>query len=341
MRDKNLFHVLIFLFMTVLLRPAFAQPPNLNEAREDIAKLRFDAAEIKLTEIARNSSRETRQEALYLLAGLKQSGPEAELIYQEVIDLGNRSTWSKKASLEIAKMRYAIGNYREALRIIEDSYACDSSDEACLFYGLSAIMLERYEDAKTPLSRIKRGRLRAWAYLSLAEIEMAMDNREEACKRYEAMANTMINPTAIYRYAECLEGGGDVELARVEFHELVKNFKNTPEAILAAEKLQIMDKAQPAESPDVSAVETTDEETPFVEGYTIQFGSFHDRYNAIKLAAKLKRLFPNVRIDSDLVGSREIHRVRLGYFRTREEAQSRATAISRETDDELVIMKLP
>lgn len=304
-------------------------------------KLRFDAAEEKLTEIARHSSQKTRQEALYLLAGLKQSGPEAELIYQEVIDINSRNSWSQKASLEIAKIRYALGDYQEALNIIEDSYICDDSDEACLFYGLSAIMLERYEDAKDPLSRIKRGKLRAWAYLSLAEIEMATDNREEACKRYEAMANTMINPTAIYRYAECLEGGGEVELAKEEFYELVKNFKNTPEAILAAEKLQIMEKTRSPALEETTADETFDERTPFTEGFTIQFGSFHDRYNAIKLAAKLKRLFPSVRIDSDLVGSKEIHRVRLGYFRTREEAQSRATAISRETDDEFVIMKLP
>ncbi len=313
----------------------------MSEARRDIAKLRFDAAEEKLTEIARHSSEETRQEALYLLAGLKQSGPEAELIYQEVIDINSRNSWSKKASLEIAKIRYALGDYQEALNIIEDSYICDDSDEACLFYGLSAIMLERFEDAKDPLSRIKRGKLRAWAYLSLAEIEMATDNREEACKRYEAMANTMINPTAIYRYAECLEGGGEVELAKEEFYELVKNFKNTPEAILAAEKLQIMDKTRLPALEETPADETFDENIPFTEGFTIQFGSFHDRYNAIKLAAKLKKLFPSVRIDSDLVGSKEIHRVRLGYFRTREEAQSRAAAISRETDDEIVIMKLP
>jgi tetratricopeptide (TPR) repeat protein len=341
MQNKTVFHAIIILSTIALLHPALLHAASLNEAREDISKLRFDEAEKKLTEIARNSSREIRQEALYLLAGLKQSGPEAELIYQEVIDIGDRSIWSQKSNLEIAKMRYAVGDYRDALRIIEDSYACDDSDEACLFYGLSAIMLERYEDAKDPLSRIKRGKLRAWAYLSLAEIEMAMNNREDACKKYEAMANTMISPTAIYRYAECLEGGGQVELAKEEFYELVKNFKNTPEAILAAEKLQIMDKARPSEPPGVSAGEPMDEEANFLEGYTIQFGSFHDRYNAIKLAAKLKRFFPNVRIDSNLVGSKEIHRVRLGYFRTREEAQSRAAAISRETDDDIVIMKLP
>jgi tetratricopeptide (TPR) repeat protein len=341
MQPKKLFKTFIVLSLICLLFPVSSEPSNLNEAKEDIAKLRFDDAEKKLTDIARNSSDETRQEVLYLLAGLKRSGPEAELIYQEVIDISSRSSWSKKALLEIAKIRYALGEYQDALRIIEDSYVCDDSDEACLFYGLSAIMLERYEDAKNPLSRIKRGKLRAWAYLSLAEIEMATDNRDEACKRYQAMANTMINPTAIFRYAECLEGLGHTEQAKNEFYELVKNFKNTPEAILAAEKLQLMEKVKYSEQKDTASDEAFHGELQFVEGFTIQFGSFHDRYNAIKLAAKLKRLFAGVRIDSDLVDSKETHRVRLGYFRTREEAQSRATALSRETDEKIVIMKLP
>jgi tetratricopeptide (TPR) repeat protein len=341
MRQNRLLQAVFLLSMICFIHPLSSEPSNLSGARDDIAKLRFDDAEKKLTEIAGQSSGETRQEALYLLAGLKKSGPDAELIYREVIDVNPKSYWSKMASLEIAKIRYALGQYQDALKIIEDSYACDDSDEACLFYGLSAMMLERYEDAKNPLSRIKQGKLRAWAYLSLAEIEMAQDNREDACKKYEAMANTMINPTAVYRYAECLEGGGNVESAKEEFYELVKNFKNTPEAILAAEKLQIMDKTALTEPIGTGTGESTDEDAHFTEGFTIQFGSFTDRYNAIKLAAKLKRIFPGVRIDSDLVGSKEIHRVRLGYFRTREEAQSRASAISRETDDEIVIMKLP
>ena len=47
------------------------------------------------------------------------------------------------AQLEIAKMRYATGRYEESLRILEDSGACDEMDEACLFYGLSALSLGR------------------------------------------------------------------------------------------------------------------------------------------------------------------------------------------------------
>jgi tetratricopeptide (TPR) repeat protein len=202
-------------------------------------------------------------------------------------------------------------------------------------------MLKRYEEAKRPLSRVKRGKFRPWAYLSLAEIEMALDNHEEACQRYRAMANTMINPTALYRHAECLEKNGEPELAKEEFREIIENFRNTPEAVLAGEKLQILRKAESPQPLEAPSLDTPQDASHFLHGYTIQFGSFHDRYNAIKLAAKLKQVVPGVRIDSDLVGWREVHRVRVGYFHTREEAQLEAEAISRQISDEYVIMNLP
>ena len=76
-------------------------------------------------------------------------------------------------------------------------------------------------------------------------------------------------------------------------------------------------------------------------GFTLQFGSFRDRGNAIKLAAKVKRVFPGVRIDSELVDYREYHRVRYGYFRTRDEAQAMGQRISHEVNETFTIMTLP
>ena len=76
-------------------------------------------------------------------------------------------------------------------------------------------------------------------------------------------------------------------------------------------------------------------------GFTVQFGSFHDRTNAIKLTARLKRDLPGVRIDSELLDFKEIHRVRFGYFKTRSEARERATEISKQTGEPCTIMTLP
>ncbi len=341
MRTKYLLASVFILFSIIPPVQVASGEASLKQARRNISNLRFDEAADVLTELASRSGGADRQEALYLLAGLKQSASEAELIYQEIISIDPENRWAKNAFLEIAKIRYAVGDYDEALRIIKDSIACDVFDEACLFYGLSAIMLERYEEAKRPLSRVKRGKFRPWAYLSLAEIETALDNHEEACRRYRAMANTMINPTAIYRYAECLEKSGESALARKEFREIIENFRNTPEAVLAGEKLQILRKAESPEQDEAPSMDTSQDVSQFTHGFTIQFGSFHDRYNAIKLAAKLKQVIPGVRIDSDLIGWREVHRVRVGYFQTREEAQLKADEISGEINDEYVIMNLP
>jgi TolA-binding protein len=314
---------------------------SIRSARDDIAKLRYEQAEQKLVVVIRESDRDDRLEALFLLAGLKQSADLAEQLYHEIIDTDPDSQWAIEAYLELAKIRYALGDYGETLRILEDSYACDESDEACMFLGLSAIMLERYSEARRPLTRVKRGKFRPWAYLSLAEIEMALDNPEEACQRYQAMANTMINPTALYRHAECLEKNGDAAQAKEEYQEVIRNFRHTPEAVLASEKLQLISRTEMPPDQMSTTGETDPDDALFSEGYTLQFGSFRDRYNAIKLAGKLKQVFPSVRIDSDLLGWREVHRVRLGFFKTRDQAVLKGEEVSRKLDDEFVIMNLP
>ena len=58
---------------------------SILSAKRDIARLRYDLAESKLVDIARTLSGERRQEGLFLLAGLKSSASESEIIYQEII----------------------------------------------------------------------------------------------------------------------------------------------------------------------------------------------------------------------------------------------------------------
>jgi len=73
-------------------------------------------------------------------------------------------------------------------------------------------------------------------------------------------------------------------------------------------------------------------------GFTIQFGSFADRANAIKLASEIKKTYPAVRIDSELVNYREVFRVRYGQYATREEAQSAGETMARELDERYTVM---
>jgi tetratricopeptide (TPR) repeat protein len=313
----------------------------LRQANESLDDARYDDAESALTELVESASGEILQESLYLLAGLKSSAAEARRLYLQAINERPDSDWAKRSQLELSKIQYALGNYEESLRILEDSRACEVSDEACLFQGLSAVMLEKYSEARRPLSSIRRGRHQAWAYLSLAAVESGLDRPRRACDRYEQLARAKINPTALYRYAECLENQGDVEGASDEYREIIDSFRDTPEAVLASEKLLRMASPVAAEpEPDTTAAPEHGVEV-LQSGFTIQFGSFGDRGNAIKLAAKIKRVYPGVRIDSELINYREYHRVRYGYYRTRQEAQAKAEEISREMNEDFTIMTLP
>lgn len=330
---------------SVFASGARADRAQLQRARSDIQAMRYADAESTLAGLAATAEGRERNESLFLLARLKSSTSDASRLYRRIIRDDPGSEWAKQAQLELSKIQYALGNYGDSFRILQDSDACDVSDEACLFEGLSAIMLERYADAKRPLGSVRRGKLRAWAYLSLAQVEAGLDRPGVACQRYESLAGAMIIPAALYRHGECLENKGDVEGAGDEYRRIIDNFRDTPEAVLAAEKLSRMAAKprqaavrEPADSVGGGEAPGTPE---FESGFTVQFGSFRDRGNAIKLSAKIKRVFPGVRIDSELINYREYHRVRYGYYRTREEAQAKAEEISREIGEDYTIMTLP
>ena len=310
---------------------------SILSAKRDIARLRYDLAESKLVDIARTLSGERRQEGLFLLAGLKSSVSESEIIYQEIIRIDSDSQWADASRVQLAKVQYALGNYGQAFEILETAEACERSEEACFFQGMSAAMSGSYPRARESLRRVRHGKYRPWAFLLLAEIDMNTRDTDAACRRYRAIARAAISPTAMYRYGECLEKQGSLRDARRVFHQVVDEFKNTPEALLATQKLERLRESpqQRAAEPEISSGEAPS------TGYTIQFGAFHDRTNAIKMAAELKRDLPGIRIDSALLNNREIHRVRYGYFATQQAAQEKADQIAGKIDDVLSVLPLP
>lgn len=309
---------------------------DIDEARRAISNLRYNAAQTALVDIARSSGGNDKQEALFLLAGLKKSVPEAEIIYQEVIRIDESNRWARKAQIEMAKIQYAVGNYNQAFDILETSASCGYSLEGCYFQGLSAMMLSRYGQARETLGRVKGGKYRTWANLSLAELEAKIDNEDDACRKYRSMARSFINPTAMYRYAECLEKEGQIEQAVAMFREIRQSFGHTPEALLAEQKLHAFDER----AKDGGEIRVMQQEMPLDASFTIQFGAFNDRTNAIKLAAQIKRNLPAVRIDSDLLNYKEVHRVRYGYFRNRAQAERMANEISSLVNEPYTIMTL-
>jgi len=308
-------------------------------ARRAIASGRYAAAESTLSQIVRVTAGRN-PEALFLLAGLQTKGARARSLYGEAIRLDTTGRWAQRARLEVAKIDYALGRYAEAWSSLDESDACDDNPQACLFEGLSALMLQRYDDARSALRRIHKGQMRTWAWLAMAEADAKKGRPDEACRRYEALSDAMVSPTAVYRYGECLENRGDTGGAIQLYKRLDEQFSETPEGVLAAEKVHRLSAATVPGNPPQRNV-NAESVTTLERGFTIQFGSFRDRGNAIKLASRIRRVYPGVRIDTELVDYREYHRVRYGYFHSRDEAERAAHKMANDLNEAYSIMPIP
>lgn len=330
---------------------AFAAFPSLGAARNDADELirrakkdveagRFVAADSGFARAVASASGEERAEALFLRAGVVRSGAKAEALYRSVIDEHMEGKWGRPAALELVKILFAMGRYEGARDVIGASDLCAWSDEACLFDGLAAVMLRQYDEAGASLARVKRGREKTWAAFALAEADYGRGNQAAACERYASLARARVNPTAWYRYGECLETGGDAQGARREYEALAEEFPQSPEALRVAVKLAPPRVATGGGPPPATGTAGDDAGKANLggTGFTLQFGSFADRANAIKLASKIKKLYPAVRIDSELVNYREVFRVRFGQYASREDARAAGEPMARELEEQFTVM---
>jgi tetratricopeptide (TPR) repeat protein len=312
----------------------------MRHAKDDMEEGRYVAADSGFARAAALAQGDQRAEALYLRAAVVRSGKQAEALYQRVIDDHMDTEWGRPAALELAKIRYAMGFYEGARDVIASRDLCSWSEEACLFDGTAAVMVRRYDDAMVSLDRVKRGRNKTWAAIARAEALEGLGDHEAACESYAALTRARVSPTALYRHAECLESSGDAEAARREYEILCEEFPQAAEAVRAQAKivptpapvtLPPGDQTAPGEEGKVSLGGT---------GFTLQFGSFSDRANALKLAAKIKQMYPAVRVDSELVNYREVFRVRIGQYATREEAHQAGETMSKTLDEQYTVMPI-
>lgn len=64
--------------------------------------------------------------------------------------------------------------------------------------------------------------------------------------------------------------------------------------------------------------------------FTVQVGSFVTRANAIRLAQELQRRGYRVEVSEAMMGGKAFHRVRIGRFARRSEAETEARRLSKE-----------
>jgi tetratricopeptide (TPR) repeat protein len=305
----------------------------IRRARREATAGRFAEAESTYARAARIARDEQRGEAVFGQAGLTRSANEAGRLYESLADDPRVGVWAQRAALELAKIHFAMGRYKAAGDVIRASRLSSSSDEAALFLGIASVMAGDFESAIPPLEGIRRGRYRTWAMVTLAEAEAGAGRVDEACRLYESLAQARVNPAAWYRYGECLEADGKPAAAREEYAALAEAYPQTPEAIRCAGKLSPAPETPPPPREDSGTTAI-----PAGKGYTIQFGSFTDRANAIRLATRVKEIYPGVRIDSELVNYREVFRVRFGYYASRDEADAAGKEMAERLDERYTVM---
>jgi hypothetical protein len=311
----------------------------IRRAKKDLEAGRVVAADSGFALAAQMAEGDERAEAMFLRAGIVRSGKQAEELYQHIVADFAESEWARPAALELVKILYATGRYETTRVVIGENELCAREDQACVFDGMAANMLRDYSAAAASLVRVTRGREKQWAAISLAEAQEGLGNEAMACERYADMARS--HPTAWLRHAECIENGGDAEGAKHEYEALAEAYPYSPEAIRASAKIS-PPPPQVAAPADAGTAPGAEGEKPKLggTGFTIQFGSFADRANAIKLAAKIKSVYPAVRIDGELVNYREVFRVRYGQYATRDEAQAAAEAMARQVDERYTVMPI-
>ena len=119
----------------------------------------------------------------------------------------------------------------------------------------------------------------------------------------------------------------------------MQQFPESLESPKAREKIQMIERHRytrdTAPEADIENDEEMDEEpsgrSSITSGYTLQFGAFSERENAIRLADGLRGIVPDVRLERVEREGRTLYRVRAGSFASKAEAEHASGRIQKET----------
>ena len=271
-------------------------------------------------------------EAMLMFARLERDFAKAAIYYRRAMASENERA-AQRARLELAAMQYAAGDYRSALEILPATRGrgSDRDEYATLYFkGLCRRQLGDNARAAAEFEQIIHGDYAPWSILARAEIDAEAGRLAEAVEKYERLENSRPNPIASFKLGECYETLGERDKALDRYRSLVEKFPRSLEAAKGNEKIQLLmqSKAKPKEAKQVGGGEsgephrsgaTTDPHAG--RGFTIQFGSFSTRGNALAVSGKLEKILRGVRIESVEMEGRIWHRVRAGFYDTREEAE--------------------
>lgn len=327
---------------SLLLQTAESESASLRSIRQLYRNKEYEEAKSVLKRELPGFRGKSYSEGLLLLASLETQVEEAVPIYREVIAAG-RTKESLMARIELAKIYYAASEYYRAINILTELPSRGNTDdrlEAIYFRALCWRQMGNVGRARNDLMNIDRGKYLYWSYMALAELDMQEGEIEDAVERYETIAGGHSNPIAGFKLAECYEILGEKNKAIETYQTLVHQFPKSLEAPKAREKINMLRFARTTrrshtdreggEEGEASEDGQTAEQAGFPR-FTVQFGAFTERENAIRLAEELTNVTGEVWVERVARNGQIWHRVRVGRFSTREEANKKATQIREET----------
>ncbi|HSG29432.1 MAG TPA: SPOR domain-containing protein [Candidatus Krumholzibacterium sp.] len=330
--------IVLILFSATMIVAA----SNIRTIRRQVSNKEYERAERELGELIPGLSGRSLSQARMLLAGLQTESPEAERIYSEILrSCGRRDAFP--ARVELAKIYYSTGRYRdllEVLREVPEDAGSTERMEARFFRGLALKETGDSDAAAREFEAVDRGDYLYWSYMALAEIDIQYGRIEQAVERYEMIAGSHSNPAAGFKLGECYEILGEQEKALNTYGNLARLFPESLEAPQAREKLQVLGSRRKESSGYTGSKVRRDreEEAPRHEPvstpsqfYTLQFGAFSVRENADAFATELSNAITGLRVESTESRGRTWYRVRVGRYESRELAEADALRFMEQT----------
>jgi tetratricopeptide (TPR) repeat protein len=336
------------MLLSLLLISADGEGASLRQLKRMIKEKEYAEARSLLREELQSLKGKEYSEGLLLLARVETAPQDAAALYRQVISAGSAAE-QLSARLELAKIHYSIGEYRTVIDIlarVEPRFRCNECYESIYLRALAWRQLGENARARMEFEKVDRGDYLEWSYIALAELNSEEGKVDKAIELYETIGGSHSNPIAGFELGECYELLGDREKAEKTFRTVMHQFPRSLEAPKAQEKLRY---SMRSSRKDLSEGGGEVGEAPqdagsgrIVRGpgFTLQLGSFSERENAIRLAEKLGSIVGGVRVERAEHDGTVWHRVRIGVFKSREEAEREAARLERLTRYTFTILPL-
>jgi tetratricopeptide (TPR) repeat protein len=318
--------------LTAVSMAALAADSGLRRAHELFRRTDYDRARRAAAEDTSAMDPSSLADALLFIARTETDYAKADRLLRRVIASRNERA-AGRASLELATIRYATGDYAGALDLLAGGRPEGTdreAEKARYFAGLCLRQLGDTARAAAQFASITRGEYSPWSMLARAEIDARAGRFSEAIDGYERVARSQRSPIAAFELAECLEQLGERDKALERYRSLITEFPQSFEAVKANEKIQrarARDETQPGGGESGASPAGGGTSTAAVRSrYTIQFGAFATQANALAVSEKLGTMFRAVRVERFEHEGRVMHRVRVGIY---ESSEAAATDVAR------------